>query len=262
MPQCKSIHITSSHWLIKATGWIQIEPWTTQRKLVISSLFNFVEKSFLWHDKNTPSIEEISKSWAAESSNQDPSPGKNYQGFRLCRLPPVAVLPLMLLGTYSHAKYLHLAQEPFGQRVSPILTRGGSRFLHRRGRQPSRGHQHTIWPNFPKTCMQLSIFRAIGGEYMLEGPLRAAFTPTCEVPLTMQIPSKYSGIKEGTLVVLQWCWQWRIQDFPEVGAPTYDFAKISQKLHEIERIWAPGGRPKFYYVDPPLADSDCHKHHI
>ena len=25
------------------------------------------------------------------------------------------------------------------------------------------------------------------------------------------------------------------------GAPTYDFAKISQKLHEIERIWAPGG---------------------
>ena len=38
------------------------------------------------------------------------------------------------------------------------------------------------------------------------------------------------------------------------GAPTYDFAKFSQKLHEIERIWARGGgaRPKFYYVDPPL----------
>ena len=38
------------------------------------------------------------------------------------------------------------------------------------------------------------------------------------------------------------------------GAPTYNFAKISQKLHEIERIWTPGGaaRPKFYYVDPPL----------
>ena len=42
--------------------------------------------------------------------------------------------------------------------------------------------------------------------------------------------------------------QWRIQDFPEEGAPTlqeggatYDFAKISQKLHEIERIWTPGG---------------------
>ena len=25
------------------------------------------------------------------------------------------------------------------------------------------------------------------------------------------------------------------------GVPTYDFAKISQKLHEIERIWTPGG---------------------
>ena len=25
------------------------------------------------------------------------------------------------------------------------------------------------------------------------------------------------------------------------GAPTYDFVKISQKLHEIERIWTPGG---------------------
>ena len=38
------------------------------------------------------------------------------------------------------------------------------------------------------------------------------------------------------------------------GAPIYDFAKFSQKLHEIERIWTPGevARPKFYYVDPPL----------
>ena len=61
--------------------------------------------------------------------------------------------------------------------------------------------------------------------------------------------------------------QWRIQDFPKEGAPTlrgvptYDIAKISQKLHEIERIWTPGGgtRPKFYYVDPPLAgDSNLH----
>ena len=39
--------------------------------------------------------------------------------------------------------------------------------------------------------------------------------------------------------------QWRIQDFPEVGAPTlqgaptHDFTKISPKLHEIERIWTP-----------------------
>ena len=26
------------------------------------------------------------------------------------------------------------------------------------------------------------------------------------------------------------------------GAPTYDFAKFSQKLHEIERVWTPRGR--------------------
>ena len=44
-------------------------------------------------------------------------------------------------------------------------------------------------------------------------------------------------------------WQWRIQDFPRQGcqlprgAPTYDFAKFSRKLHEIERIWVPGGCP-------------------
>ena len=25
------------------------------------------------------------------------------------------------------------------------------------------------------------------------------------------------------------------------GAPTYNFAKFSQKLHEFERIWTPGG---------------------
>ena len=56
--------------------------------------------------------------------------------------------------------------------------------------------------------------------------------------------------------------QWRIQDFPEEGAPTprgggaptYDFAKFSQKLHEIERIWAPeGGRASpAPPLDPPL----------
>ena len=44
------------------------------------------------------------------------------------------------------------------------------------------------------------------------------------------------------------CTQWRIQDFPEEGAPTlrgggatHDFAKISRKLHEIERIGCSGG---------------------
>ena len=59
--------------------------------------------------------------------------------------------------------------------------------------------------------------------------------------------------------------QWRIQDFPEVGAPTiqrtptYNLAKFSQKLYEIGRIWTPwkgGWSPKFYYVDPPLKQTD------
>ena len=40
-------------------------------------------------------------------------------------------------------------------------------------------------------------------------------------------------------------YQWRIQDFSEVGAPTLQgrFCQNFQKLHEIERIWTPGGRP-------------------
>ena len=53
--------------------------------------------------------------------------------------------------------------------------------------------------------------------------------------------------------------QWRIQDFPEEGAPTLqggrqhtilpNFPKNCMKLKEF----GPGGaRPKFYYVDPPL----------
>ena len=53
--------------------------------------------------------------------------------------------------------------------------------------------------------------------------------------------------------------QWRFQDFPDEGAPTprgvvptYDFAKFSQKLHEIERIWAPGGASLAPPLDPPL----------
>ena len=43
------------------------------------------------------------------------------------------------------------------------------------------------------------------------------------------------------------CYQWRIQDFSEVGrqssggAPTYNFAKFPPKLNEIKRIWTPGG---------------------
>ena len=53
--------------------------------------------------------------------------------------------------------------------------------------------------------------------------------------------------------------QWLIQDFPEVGtptllgAPTYDFAKISQELHEIERIET-GGVPRTLLDLPMIID--------
>ena len=50
--------------------------------------------------------------------------------------------------------------------------------------------------------------------------------------------------------------QWRIQDFPEEGAPTLKTAIIlqffCQKLHENERIWTPGGRVPGAPLDPPM----------
>ena len=39
---------------------------------------------------------------------------------------------------------------------------------------------------------------------------------------------------------------------PPVGAPTYDFVKFPQKLHEIKKIWAVGGRAGGTPLDPPL----------
>ena len=49
--------------------------------------------------------------------------------------------------------------------------------------------------------------------------------------------------------------QWRIQDFTELGAPTYDFTNFFQKLHKIERICTLQGRcvPRApTHLDPPL----------
>ena len=39
-----------------------------------------------------------------------------------------------------------------------------------------------------------------------------------------------------------------------VEAPTYDFAKFPPKLHEIERIWVPGGGARIPAppLDPPM----------
>ena len=48
------------------------------------------------------------------------------------------------------------------------------------------------------------------------------------------------GLTPNLLSYIFFCYlQWRIQDFPELGrvaVPTYDFAKFSPKLHEIERM--------------------------
>ena len=61
------------------------------------------------------------------------------------------------------------------------------------------------------------------------------------------------------ILVLSLCWIISVADpgFPRGGGanspggtPTYDFAKCSQKLHEIERIWSRGGGPR--PLDPPL----------
>ena len=55
-------------------------------------------------------------------------------------------------------------------------------------------------------------------------------------------------------------YQWRIQDFPQGGAPTPKSAIIfqfcSQKLHENERIWTPrGGRAS---LAPPLRSANVY----
>ena len=51
-------------------------------------------------------------------------------------------------------------------------------------------------------------------------------------------------------------YQWRIQDFPQGGAPTPKSAIIfqifCQKPHENERIWTPGGRVPGAPLDPPM----------
>ena len=63
-------------------------------------------------------------------------------------------------------------------------------------------------------------------------------------PQEQIFPSKWT---ESSVIYLH---QWSVADprFPQGGAanspgeaPTYDFAKFSEKLHEIERIWAPRG---------------------
>ena len=81
------------------------------------------------------------------------------------------------------------------------------------------------------------------------------------------LSSQLSGDKEKNDGLSFMYFNWSVADpgFPRGGganspggAPTYDFAKFSQKLHEIERIWAPGGaRPSRPPLDPPLLVQVC-----
>ena len=45
---------------------------------------------------------------------------------------------------------------------------------------------------------------------------------------------------------------------PGGGGPTYDFAKFSQKLNEIERIWTPGGAPPLRSATTAIHDALKH----
>ena len=101
-------------------------------------------------------------------------------------------------------------------------------------------------------------WQSISSEYSVRSELKTfAFKKKLSLFWPLYVLHAHTGFPAEIIMAMQW----RIQDFPEEGhqlsrgAPTYDFAKFPQKLHEIERIWTPGGgstRPKFYYVGPPL----------
>ena len=55
-----------------------------------------------------------------------------------------------------------LSQRFSGYTFPESHGRGGSRIPSRRGRQPARGRQHMILSKFPKNCMKLRKFWAVG----------------------------------------------------------------------------------------------------
>ena len=82
---------------------------------------------------------------------------------------------------------------------------------------------------------------------------QADTTPPGQTPPS-QTPCSRRLLQRTVCILLQW----RIQDFPQGGAPTPKSAIIFQffprKLHENERIWTPGGgtRPWHPPLDPPM----------
>ena len=81
--------------------------------------------------------------------------------------------------------------------------------------------------------------------------------PICHIlviALQLQNGPFYASLRSGGSWISP---RWRRQPSEGGGvSPTYDFAKFSQKLKEIERIWTLEGvgvaRSKVYCVDPPL----------
>ena len=85
----------------------------------------------------------------------------------------------------------------------------------------------------PKKILDLSLYK---------------FSEICRVaesPVSAPHQLKSGSTTDTVLFAKFYRYQWRIQDFPEVGVPRYNFAKFPQKLHEIERIWTPGGIQNF-----------------
>ena len=96
--------------------------------------------------------------------------------------------------------------------------------------QEEAHYQRVVWPNFTESCVKM---RKIAPK------------------------KRHASIQNFTLdpPLVDHVWkpldiQWRI---PLQGAPTYNFAKISQTAWNWNNLDGGGDlRPKFYYVDPPL----------
>ena len=98
--------------------------------------------------------------------------------------------------------------------------------------------------------------------YYVDPPLISYQDPTWRELNYKRIWTLWTLLEIANHNIPQKCYwqQWRIQDFPQGGAPTPKSAIIFQfyprKLHENERIWTPGGgaRPWRPPLDPPMGN--------
>ena len=114
----------------------------------------------------------------------------------------------------------------------------------------------TYLSSYPYTS--LPAYPYLSNTYPLRTPRTPIYPPT--------YPPMYPHLPHAYLYPLPT--QWADPEFPcrwecqisRGGAPTYDFAKFSQKLHEIERIWTRGGgtRPLVPPLDPTTTTPTPH----